>query len=54
MQTHLFGDRHSDSPIGSTAFKQPRYLEQLYVLLHRHIHRSEDIDRQNGEAYSPT
>jgi hypothetical protein len=52
--THLFGDRHSDYPIGRTAFKQPRYLEQLYVLLHRHIHRSEDIDRQNGQAYSPT
>ncbi len=52
--THLFGDRYSDFPFGRTAFKQPRYLEQLYVLLHRHIQRSEDIDRHNGEAYSPT
>ncbi|MFP9139272.1 hypothetical protein ACLI1C_19010 [Devosia sp. XGJD_8] len=52
--THLFGDRHSDFPVGRTAFKEPQYLEQLYVLLHRHVHRSEDIDRANGEAYSPT
>lgn len=52
--THLFGDRHSDFPVSRTAFRQPRHLEQLYVLLHRHIHRSEDIDRANGEAYSPT
>lgn len=52
--THLFGDRHSDYPVGRTAFKEPQFLEQLYVLLHRHIHRSEDIDRANGEAYSPT
>lgn len=52
--SHLFGDRYSDFPIGRTAFKEPRYLERLYVLLHRHIWRSDDIDRVNGEAYSPT
>ncbi|MGV1905071.1 hypothetical protein [Agrobacterium cavarae] len=51
---HLFGDRFSDFPITRTAFKQPRHLEHLYVLLHRHIPRSDDIDRANGEAYSPT
>ena len=52
--THLFGDRYSDFPVGRAAFKQPQYLEQLYVLLHRHILRSEDIDRIDREAYSPT
>lgn len=52
--THLFGDRYSDYPVGRNAFKEPRYLEQLYLLMHRHIHRSEDIDRANGEAYTPT
>lgn len=52
--THLFGDRHSDFPIGRTSFQEPRYLEQLYVLFHKHIHRSEDINRPSGEAYSPT
>lgn len=52
--THLFGDRRSDFPLGRTAFKEPQFLEQLYTMLHRHIHRSEDIDRANGEAYSPT
>jgi len=52
--THLFGDRRSDFPIGPTAFKEPQFLEQLYKLLHKHIHRFEDIDRANGEAYSPT
>lgn len=51
---HLFGDRYSDFPISRTAFRQPRYLEQLYVLLHRHIPRSDDIDRANGGIYSPT
>nr|WP_278376149.1 hypothetical protein [Brucella anthropi] len=52
--THLFGDRRSDFTMGRTAFKEPQFLEQLYRLLHKHIHRSEDIDRANGEAYSPT
>ena len=52
--THLFGDRHSDYPIGRTAFKQPRYLEQLYVILHRHPSLGRYRSLQNGEAYSPT
>ncbi len=52
--THLFGDRYNDFPVGRTAFKQPRFLEQLYVLLHRYIRRSEDIDHGDGEAYAVT
>ncbi|XWN33644.1 MAG: hypothetical protein ROR55_11560 [Devosia sp.] len=52
--TRLFGDRFSDFSIGRNAFKEPRYLEQLYWMMHRHIRRSDDIDRVNGKTYSPT
>ena len=34
-------------------FHTPRYLKSLYVLMHRHIRVTEDIDRSGGGVYSP-
>lgn len=41
--THVFG-----------AFKTPTFLKQLYLLMHRLIPVSDDIDRAGGGVYSPT
>ena len=35
------------------SFRTPQYLKFLYVLMHRHIRVTEDIDRTGGEVYSP-
>ena len=34
-------------------FQTPRHLKSLYVLMHRHIRATEDIDRSGGRVYSP-
>jgi hypothetical protein len=51
---HLLGNQYNSFPISRSAFKQPRFLKELYVLLHRYIRRSEDTDPPSGESYSPT
>ena len=35
------------------SFRTPLYLKLLYVLMHRHIRVTEDIDRTGGGVYSP-
>lgn len=48
----LTGSRRDHGPaIG--AWRTPAHLKALYALMHRHIRVAEDIDRANGEAYSP-
>ena len=34
-------------------FHRPSYLKFLYILMHRHIRVTEDIDRSGGGVYSP-
>ena len=31
-----------------------KYLKQLYLIIHRYIKTEDDIDRSNGDVYSPT
>lgn len=49
----LLGDRHGTGN-RTGAFKTAKYLKALYVLMHRFIKVSDDIDRANGGVYSPT
>lgn len=39
--------------LGAGNFKQPAHLKSLYVLMHKYIRASEDIDRVGGGVYSP-
>ncbi|MES2493698.1 MAG: hypothetical protein V4579_10515 [Pseudomonadota bacterium] len=48
----LVGDRHGTGN-RTGAFKTPAHLKSLYVLMHRFIRTSDDIDRANGNVYSP-
>lgn len=48
----LVGDRHGTGN-RTGAFKTPAHLTSLYVLMHRFIKASDDIDRANGGVYSP-
>ncbi|TJV19666.1 hypothetical protein [Mesorhizobium sp.] len=53
--TRLFGgDRYSYASVARTAYQRPAVLKELYVMMYRYIRRADDIDRTNGEAYSPT
>ncbi|MEN0116732.1 MAG: hypothetical protein AAGD15_08410 [Agrobacterium cavarae] len=52
--THLFGDQRHERFIARDHFRRPKNLRDLYILMHRHVKRGDDIDRTNGEAYSPT
>ena len=45
------GGRASGPNFGN--FHTPGYLKSLYVLMHRHIRVTEDIDRSGGGVYSP-
>ena len=49
----LMGGRRQAGTI-TAAWKTPEHLKALYVLMYRHIRKSEDIDRANGGVYSPT
>jgi hypothetical protein len=49
----LLGDRHGTGN-RTGAFKTPAHLKSLYVLMHRFIKASDDINRANGGVYSPT
>lgn len=48
----LLGDRHGTGN-RTGAFKTPAHLKDLYVLMHRFIKVSDDINRANGGVYSP-
>lgn len=52
--THLFGDRYQERALTRDTIRKPSILRDLYVLMHRYIRRADDIDRSNGEVYSPT
>ena len=52
--TTLMGNRRdagSGADIGK--FQTSTYLKSLYILMHRHIRATEDIDRSGGGVYSP-
>lgn len=50
--THLLGGHRSGGAVRQ-AFKTPEYLKSLYLLMHDHIRRQEDINRVGAGAYSP-
>ncbi|HQV04623.1 MULTISPECIES: hypothetical protein [unclassified Novosphingobium] len=49
----LLCDRHGTG-YRTGAFKTAAHLKDLYVLMHRYIKSSEDLNRANGGVYSPT
>jgi len=51
--THLLGSHRRDGSSVRQAFKTPEYLKTLYLLMHEHIRRKEDINRVGTGAYSP-
>lgn len=51
--TRLVGGRGADKVVAREAFRNPQYLKDLYLLMHRHIRVEDDIDRSNGGVYSP-
>ena len=50
--THLLGDSRGGGSVRQ-AFVTPEYLKSLYLLMHDHIRRQEDINRIGMGAYSP-
>lgn len=51
--THLWGGRRGDGAAVRQAFKTPEYLKSLYLLMHEHIRREDDINRAGKGGYSP-
>ena len=52
--TALMGDRRGRFGAASLqGIHTPRHLKSLYLLMHRHIRVTEDIDRSGGGVYSP-
>jgi hypothetical protein len=51
--THLWVGRRGDEAAVRELFKKPEYLKSLYLLMHEHIRRKEDINRAGTDAYSP-
>ncbi|MBK67891.1 MAG: hypothetical protein CMP22_07140 [Rickettsiales bacterium] len=49
---NLVGDEFTDFR-ARTAYRQPKYLKLLYLLMHKYIKVEEDIDRIGKGAYSP-
>ena len=43
--THLVHTRYGDGGAARQAFKTPEHLKSLYLLVHEHVRRQEDIDR---------
>lgn len=50
--TNLWGGRRSSASTRAK-FQTPQHLTTLYLLMHGHIRRSEDIERANTGVYSP-
>src|SRR5690606_2074639 len=50
--TNLWGGRRSAASTRAR-YQTPRHLKTLYLLMHGHIRRSEDIDRAGKGVYSP-
>lgn len=51
--THLWGGRRSETTGARSAFHTPQHLKALYLLMHKYIRQSADIDRSEGGVYSP-
>jgi hypothetical protein len=51
--THLWGGRRHGGTTVRQAFKTPEHLKSLYLLMHEHIRREEDIKRVGKGVYSP-
>lgn len=51
--TQLLGGRRGDGSIARQAYKTPKCLKLLYLLIHEYIRRDEDIKRANMGVYSP-
>lgn len=51
--THLCGGTWSETARVRPAFKTPEHLKTLYLLMHKHIRRKDDIERAGKGAYSP-
>ena len=50
--TYLLGGRHMASRVRK-AFRTPAVLRRLYILVHKHVRYSDDVDRANKGVYSP-
>ena len=51
--TNLLGGHRSDTASVRESFKSPEYLKSLYLLMHEHIRREDDINRADTGVYSP-
>lgn len=51
--TSLWGGRRNEAARVRDAFRTPQYLKSLYLLMHEHIRRKDDIERAGKGAYSP-
>jgi len=51
--THLLGSRMGEGTAVRQSFITPGHLKLLYLLMHEHIRRKEDINRVGTDAYSP-
>lgn len=51
--TRLSAGRHSKTIGVRQAYVTPRYLKELFLLMHRYIKEAEDIHRTGGGSYSP-
>lgn len=51
--TRLIGGWGRESVIVREPPRDPRYLKELYLLMHEHIRVEDDIDRSTGGAYRP-
>lgn len=51
--TKLIGGRRGEGPGARRAYQEPAHLKDLYLLMHEHIRRQEDIERAGRGVYSP-
>jgi hypothetical protein len=51
--TRLFGSRRSETTVARPGFRTAEHLKTLYLLMHKYIRRSEDIERAGKGVYSP-
>jgi hypothetical protein len=51
--THLLGSHRGNDTTARQAFKTPKHLKLLYILMHQYIRSSEDINRVETGVYSP-
>ncbi len=51
--TYLVAGRHCQWPASRVAFKKPKYLKGLHLLMHKYIRAEDDLDRSKGGVYTP-